>query len=50
MEFWDSVRAKFKDANFVNTIEQVDVESNDADAVVVSTIEKVHRVHSTNGM
>ncbi len=49
LEFWDSI-SWFKDAHFVNTIEQVDVESNDADAVVVSTIEKVHRVHSTDGM
>ena len=50
MEEWDLVSAKSMDANFVDTLDQVDVESNGADAIVVSTIEKVHRVHSTDEM
>jgi hypothetical protein len=46
---WDSVKAKgLNHAKFVNMIEQVDFESTVTDSVVVSTIEKVHRVHSTD--
>eukprot|EP00574_Skeletonema_japonicum_P011504 CAMPEP_0201717586 /NCGR_PEP_ID=MMETSP0593-20130828/3283_1 /ASSEMBLY_ACC=CAM_ASM_000672 /TAXON_ID=267983 /ORGANISM="Skeletonema japonicum, Strain CCMP2506" /LENGTH=1033 /DNA_ID=CAMNT_0048207681 /DNA_START=56 /DNA_END=3157 /DNA_ORIENTATION=- len=50
LEEWDLVSAKSMDANFVDTLDQVDIESNGADAIVVSTIEKVHRVHSTDEM
>jgi superfamily I DNA and/or RNA helicase len=50
LQEWDSVKTEFKDAKFVSMLEEVDNESNVADSVVVSTIEKVHRVHSTNGV
>lgn len=45
------VKDTFRDATFVSMLEQVD-EDDDGDvdgAIVVSTIEKIHRVHSTNG-
>lgn len=48
MKEWDSAKAGFKGANFVSMLEQVDDESSGTDSVVVSTMEKIHRVHSTN--
>ncbi|KAL7499976.1 hypothetical protein ACHAWT_010917 [Skeletonema menzelii] len=50
LEEWDSVKAGFKNANFASMLEQVDGETNATDTVVVSTMEKIHRVHSTNGV
>ena len=34
-------------AKFVSMLEQVDEESNSTDSIVVSTMEKIHRVHSS---
>lgn len=48
LDEWDSVKAGFKDANFVSMLEQVDDESSDTNSVVVSTMEKIHRAHSNN--
>lgn len=47
LEGWESVKAGFKDANFVSMLEQVNDESGGTDFVVVSTMEKIHRAHST---
>ena len=34
-------------AKFVSMLEQVEDESNTTDSIVVSTMEKIHRVHSS---
>ena len=44
---WDTVKASgLNDAKFVSMLEQVDDDKrNGVDSIVVSTMEKVHRVH-----